>query len=248
MADEGEDDIARAGWEARDLRSFGRRRARKATDRQRELRRTLLPQFAASLELLAEKDGDPAQLFAHVPREVWLEIGFGGGEHLVWQAADNPHVGLIGAEPFEDGVVKTLDVLSANGVANVRILADDVRPLLRAMRPASLARVFILFPDPWPKRRHAKRRLVQGPLVDLLAHAMRPGAEVRIATDIGDYLRTALAALLTDDRFFWTAGGPADWRVRPADWPETRYEQRALREGRRCYYLRFVRTGTGPED
>ncbi len=172
---------------------------------------------------------------------LWLEIGFGGGEHLLWQARHNPHVGLIGAEPFEDGVVKVLAGIEDDNLGNLLVYADDVRALLRWLPPASISRVFILFPDPWPKRRHQKRRLVNVQLLDLLARVMSSGAELRIGTDIGDYARTILMAFQQNDDFVWPARSPGDWRDRPADWPPTRYEQKALREGRRCCYLRFVR-------
>ena len=174
-------------------------------------------------------------------RDLWLEIGFGGGEHLLWQARSNPDIGFIGAEPFEDGVVKVLTGIEDGALGNVRVHADDARAVLRWLPDHSLGRVFILFPDPWPKRRHAKRRLINVHLLRLLARIMRPGAELRIGTDIGDYARTILMAFAECPEFEWQARSPADWRVRPGDWPETRYEQKAHREGRRCAYLRFVR-------
>lgn len=214
-----------------DLRSFGRRRGRKPSERQARLLADVLPRVAVDLSSL--KVGGQSEL--------WLEIGFGGGEHLVWQARANRHVGFIGSEPFEDGIIKVLDEIERDDLENIRILGDDVRPLIRVLPDASIGRVFILYPDPWPKRRHQKRRLVQSSLVAELARVMQPGAELRIATDIGDYARTALIALCGNPHLVWAAAGPADWRVRPVDWPETRYEQKARREGRRSYYLRFLR-------
>ena len=180
-------------------------------------------------------------LFTAPVLRVWLEIGFGGGEHLVWQAEHNPDVGIIGCEPFEEGVVKVLTLIEAHGIANIRVHPDDVRPLLRWLPEGSLDRAFVLFPDPWPKARHRKRRLVSTPLLDQLARVLKPDAELRLATDIGDYARTMLVALMRHSLFRWTATGPSDWRARPADWPPTRYEAKALREGRRCTYLRFAR-------
>ena len=242
---EGDTGTTAAHNRAAELRSFGRRRGRKASDRQRALMETLLPKLAVDPARMAAAPAEElAALFAgHQPHEVWLEIGFGGGEHLVWQARANPHVGCIGAEPFEDGVVKVLDQVDTHGLTNIRLLADDVRPLLRALPEATIARAFVLFPDPWPKRRHVKRRLVSAHLLDLLARALKPGAELRIGTDIGDYARTMLIAFQGEPRFEWQAASPADWRVRPDDWPETRYEAKAEREGRRRYYLRFRRAG-----
>ncbi|MCB1504126.1 MAG: tRNA (guanosine(46)-N7)-methyltransferase TrmB [Hyphomicrobiaceae bacterium] len=226
-----------------DLRSFGRRRGRKATARQRTLLDDLLPRVAIVPEQVAGLTANalPAAVFGTAVAEVWLEIGFGGGEHLLWQAHEHPDVGLIGCEPFEDGVVKVLSAMDGNGPKNIRLLADDVRPLLRALPAASLSRVFILFPDPWPKRRHAKRRLIDPAFVADLARVMRPGGQLRFATDIGDYARTALLSLNGNENFIWRAASPEDWRFRSEDWPGTRYEAKASREGRRSYYFRFCR-------
>jgi tRNA (guanine-N7-)-methyltransferase len=224
---------------ARDLRSFGRRHGRKLSARQARLIETVLPQVA--VDLAGEGVIDPEELFVPAKRETWLEIGFGGGEHLLWHGARNGDVGLIGCEPFEDGVVKVLAAIEEQGLRNIRLLADDARPLLRRLAPASIARAFVLFPDPWPKRKHQKRRLVNAELLELLARVLRPGGELRIGTDIADYARTMLMAFQREPRFTWTAAGPQDWRVRPDDWPQTRYEAKAEREGRRSVYLRFVR-------
>jgi tRNA (guanine-N7-)-methyltransferase len=223
-----------------DLRSFGRKRGRKLSPRQQTLLRELLPRV--EVDLAHGPPGDLGSLFAGSPSAVWLEIGFGGAEHLIWQARANPDVGLIGCEPFEEGVVKALSAIDGGGLDNVRLWSDDVRPLLRSLPERSLARVFMLFPDPWPKKRHQKRRLFSPELLRLLARVMTPGAELRLATDIGDYARTALAAVARSPDFRWTAEGPADWRVRPDDWPATRYEAKAEREGRRCYFFRFAKT------
>ena len=173
--------------------------------------------------------------------EVWLEIGFGGAEHLLWQAGHHPSAGIIGCEPFVDGVVKALDGIEERGLANVRLYPDDARAVLAWLPPASVARAFILFPDPWPKARHRKRRLVSTATLDLIARVLHPGAELRIGSDIGDYLRTMLIAFQGRDDFRWLAAGPDDWRRRPADWPETRYERKAIAAGRTCAYLRFAR-------
>jgi len=174
---------------------------------------------------------------------VWLEIGFGGAEHLMWQAGQNPTVGLIGCEVFEDGVVKALANIEERGLNNVRLAVEDARNVLRWLPESSLARVFVLFPDPWPKKRHSKRRLVAGHLLRLLLRAMAPGAELRISTDIGDYARTILLAAREFPGLAWQASGPENWRVRTSDWPPTRYEGKALAEGRRCYFFRFCKTG-----
>jgi len=222
-----------------ELRSFGRKRARKPSPRQQSLWDVALPRLRVDPMVLAA-----APLPALFPAPVtqgWLEIGFGGAEHLIHQAAANPHVGLIGCEPFEDGVIKALTAIDERGLHNVRLHPDDVRPLLRALPPACLAKVFVLFPDPWPKARHAKRRLVSKSFLDTLARVMPPGAELRIATDIPAYARTVLQAAIPHPAFRWTAASPNDWRTPWSDWPGTRYEAKALREGRRPMFLTFLR-------
>lgn len=220
-----------------ELRSFGRRRGRKASGRQDALKRDLLPRVAVDLTTPAAAAGaaDPAA-------PLWLEIGFGGGEHLVWQAQHNPSVTFIGCEPFEDGVVKVLTAIDEGKLGNIRLHMGDARDVLRWLPPQSISRAFILFPDPWPKRKHRKRRLVNPGTLSLLARVMKPGAELRIGTDIGDYAHTMLEAFRSQNVFAWQAESPRDWRIRPEDWPPTRYEQKAEREGRRRYYFRFLRT------
>ena len=223
----------------RDLRTYGRRRGRTRSPRQQELWAHVLPRFA-----LPGSEGAleaPAGLFSTQVRDVWLEIGFGGGEHLLWQAIHNPDTGVIGCEPFEDGVVKVLAALEAEERSNLRLWPDDAQPLLRRLPAQSLGRVFILFPDPWPKKRHHKRRLITMQSLEDLARAMRPGAELRVATDIGAYARAILLAVSGHRGFRWVANRSADWRERSSDWPQTRYEGKALAAGRRCYYLRFER-------
>jgi tRNA (guanine-N7-)-methyltransferase len=227
---------------SRELRSFGRKRGRKLSARQQTLLREFLPRVSlnlakpspARLESIFRSDADEKAI-----RDVWLEIGFGGAEHMIAQACANPGVGIIGCEPFEDGVVKALSTIEEQGLTNVRIHGDDVRPVLRWLPPKSLGRVFMLYPDPWPKKRHEKRRLFSAELLELLAQVMRPGAELRVATDSGDYARTALLSAASHGRFQWLAASPQDWRQRSPDWPQTRYEAKAVRDGRVSYYLRF---------
>ena len=245
-----------------ELRSFGRKRGRKLSPRQQELLRDALPRVALDL---ASPPPEPLDaLFSHhggrplsssvddearaggerglAPRrEIWLEIGFGGAEHMIWQASRNPNIGIIGCEPFQDGIVKALSAIEEGGLSNVRLHGDDARPVVRWLPRSSLDRVFILFPDPWPKKRHQKRRLVSRALLDELARVMKPGAELRFATDVGDYARTALLAIEGHPAWRWIASHPADWRQRPPDWPQTRYEAKAIRDGRRAYFFRFMR-------
>ncbi len=227
-----------------DIRSYGRRHGRKFSPRQQRLLAEELPRVA--VDPASPPPARAEDLFPAPVRDVWLEIGFGGGEHLVWQAEQNSDVGLIGCEPYLDGVVKVLDAKEAKRLRNIKLLADDARPLLRWLPEASIGRVFILFPDPWPKTRHHKRRLVSAAFLRTLARVMKPGAELRIGTDIGDYARTTLIAIRDTPAFRWQACGPSDWRRRPPDWPPTRYEQKAIAAGRRPVYLRFTRTGREP--
>ena len=227
------------GREQHDLRSYGRRRGRAPSPRQASLWQKTLPRLA--LDLSQPPPPRIGDLFAPPVADVWLEIGFGGGEHLLWQARHNPGVGIIGCEPFQDGVIKVLSAIEDERLANIRLHADDARPLLRRLREASIGRAFILFPDPWPKKRHHKRRLVSPATLGELARVMRPGAELRLATDDGDYARWMLLAVAEQRNFRWMATAAADWRERGPDWPPTRYEQKAQRAGRRCYYFRFRR-------
>ena len=220
------------------LRSFGRRRSRKLSAHQGELLAEGLRRY--TLDMSGPPPTPLTSLFRSAS-EVWLEVGFGGGEHLLWQARKQPTVGILACEPFIDGVVKVIDGTLEQGLENIRIHADDVRDVLHWLPPASIARVFILFPDPWPKRRHSKRRLINPALIRELARIMRKDGELRLATDIPDYARAMLLAVRKERSFRWLARQANDWRERTADWPETRYEQKAIREGRNRYFLRFSR-------
>lgn len=219
------------------LRSFGRRRSRKLSPRQTELFYTGRHRF--SLDLGSPPPADLGLLFDPPVREIWLEIGFGGGEHLLWQAAHNPDVGIIACEPFVDGVVKVMDGIASRDLRNILIHADDARDVLAWLPESSISRVFVLFPDPWPKKKHIKRRLVSQHLLEQFSRVMVPGGELRLATDIADYARGMLRAIRQQLAFRWQARSPSDWRERPTDWPGTRYEQKAIREGRLRYFLKF---------
>lgn len=210
------------------LRSFGRIKSRAIKPRQSALMETLLPAIAV----------DPAAPVG--AGETWLEIGFGGGEHLAAQAARNPAVTFIGAEPFLNGVASALRHIEEQGVANVRVHAGDVRELTDALPDASIGRVFILFPDPWPKARHHKRRLVQTDFIAELARIVRPGGAVRFATDWANYADWALERFITSPDFLWPAEQADDWRMPPADHVTTRYESKKLGD---CapVFLDFVR-------
>ena len=220
-------------------RIYGRRRGRPLRLGRQQLKDTLLPQL--SIVLPEPGQLDPASLFPGAPQAVWLEIGFGGGEHLAEQAERHPAIGFIGCEVFENGVARLVGETARRGLANVRIFADDARLLLDALAPASIGRAFILFPDPWPKQRHHKRRLVARPTLDRLATLIQPGAELRLATDDRDYLVWMLAELTGHPGFRWLARRATDWRERPPDWPPTRYEEKARAAGRIPAFLRFRR-------
>ena len=173
-------------------------------------------------------------------REVWLEVGFGGGEHLVHQAAQNPDIGIIGAEPYINGVAMLLGKIRQASVTNLAVYPGDARDLMDVIPPASLSKAFLLYPDPWPKARHHRRRFVTPEHLDPLARCLKPGAEFRVATDIPDYVRQTLEEV-PKAGFQWTAERPVDWRAPWSDWISTRYEQKALREGRVPHYLTFSR-------
>ena len=226
---------------------YGRRRGRKL----RGAQQALLDDVVPGLEIVPDdtrRPIDPGTLFQHPVREVWLEVGFGAGEHLLEQAAANRDVGLIGCEPYVTGVVRMVRGLVDARLDNIRLWRDDARLLIDRLAEASLSRVFVLFPDPWPKTRHHKRRFISAPVLERLAAVMRDGAELRIATDDGSYLVWILVHLRASDAFLWTARGPSDWRRRPFDWPATRYERKALEGGRRCIYLRYRRLPRDRQD
>jgi tRNA (guanine-N7-)-methyltransferase len=217
---------------------YGRRKGPKLSAHQTELRRTLLEQVTFQVEIPAFSQ------FSNNVREVWLEVGFGAGEHLYQLAAENPDVGLIGAEPYEMGVAKLLTKLANAPRPNVRIYEGDGRDIIAALPAASLSRFFLLFPDPWPKTRHHKRRFLQMEMLDELARVLKPGAELRFATDDKSYLPYALERLMAHPAFEWTAKGPRDWKVRPEGWPPTRYEAKAIKGP--PSYLAWLRRMPGP--
>ena len=202
---------------------YGRRKGPKLSGRQADLRQTLLAELAWRV------GEDPFSQFPNTVQEIWLEVGFGAGEHLVWQATHHPHVGLIGAEPYEMGVAKLLTKLEETPLNTVRIHEGDGRDIIEALPDSSLGRFFLLFPDPWPKTRHHKRRFLQMEMLDQLARVLKPGAELRFATDDKSYLPYALERLMAHPAFEWLAEGPSDWKTRHLDWPPTRYETKAIK-------------------
>lgn len=203
----------------------------------------MLPRLAVSLPPCGRLD--PRALFGAAGRPVWLEVGFGGGEHLAIQAETYPEIGFLGCEVFENGIAKLVCEIDRRRLVNIRIFPDDARLLVALLPAASIERVFILFPDPWPKERHKKRRLVTSDTLDRLAAVMTGGAELRLATDDADYLSWMLARVTRHPEFEWPARRPDDWRERPADWPPTRYEEKARAQGRIPYFLRALRRPLG---
>jgi tRNA (guanine-N7-)-methyltransferase len=245
--------------EERRRKLYGRRKGPRLSARQAGLRRTLLGelawkvgeepfgQFSNSVKSSSREaqEGEVAMPAGAgngrrgAIKELWLEVGFGAGEHLHWQATHHPGVGLIGAEPYEMGMAKMLTKLEENPLNNVRLHEGDGREIIEGLPDASLSRFFLLFPDPWPKTRHHKRRFLQMEMLDLLALKLVPGAELRFATDDKSYLPYALERLMAHPAFLWTATGPSDWKTRPADWPATRYETKAIKGP--PTFLRFAR-------
>ena len=218
---------------------FGRRRGRALRAGQRALLGELLPRVALTSPPSGRLESGTGLWAPGQP--VWLEIGFGAGEHLAAQAEHHREISLIGCEVFENGIAKLLARIERQRLDNVRVFADDARLLIAALPPSSVDRVFILFPDPWPKERHKKRRLVSGETLDRLAAIMRGGAELRLATDDPDYVSWMLERVTRHPAFEWLARRPADWRERPTDSPPTRYEEKARAAGRAPYFLRIIR-------
>jgi tRNA (guanine-N7-)-methyltransferase len=230
--------------ETTQLRSYGRRKGRPLSARKERLLTTLLPRLRLDLKTPAPRH--LRDLFTVPVGEVWLEIGFGSGEHLLWQAEHHKETGLIGCEPFINGVASLLGAVEQRALANIRVHDGDAREVLAWLPNSAISRIFMLFPDPWPKKRQAKRRLLAPDTVKELARVFAPGGEFRFASDDGDYAAQALALISRSGAFEWLTMRPADWRERPADWPETRYERKAVGGGSNPIYLRFGRITPKP--
>ncbi|GGA34715.1 tRNA (guanine-N(7)-)-methyltransferase [Sphingomonas psychrolutea] len=217
-------------------RLYGRRQGHKLRLGQADLVEQLLP------EISVPETGpiDAASLFGE-DRPLEVEIGFGAGEHLAGQAAARRDTGFIGCEPFLNGVVGALSHIRDAALDNVRLHMGDALDVLERLPDGSLSRVYLLHPDPWRKARHAKRRMINHGPLDLIAAKLKPGAEFRLGTDDPTYCRWAMMVLNQRRDFAWTAKGPADFLTRPDDWPETRYERKARRQGREVWYFRYLR-------
>lgn len=217
---------------------YGRAKGKALRAGQSQRIEQLLPKIAIDLDRLHQ---GPAALFSHGPTEFFLEIGFGGGEHLAAMAKAHPGSGCLGVEPFLNGVAKLLGTIEAESIPNIRLLRGDGRHVLNALPRSSLDCVYLLYPDPWPKRRQRKRRIVDEKFLDELARVIRPGGEFRFASDIDDYVGWTLARILPHAAFEWLAKSPSDWLDPWEGWHRTRYEEKAIREGRVPSYLRFRR-------
>ena len=225
--------------ERKERRVFGRRKGHRLHRRQARLLETLLPRIATAEPLPDRLDLD--KLFGRPVDQCRLEIGFGGGEHLIWQARHNPNICMIGCEPFINGIAKLLTGIEDLKLGNIRVYPNDARDILDVLPRGAISRIFLLFPDPWPKMRHAKRRFITDQRLDQLVAIAAPGAELRIASDMPGHVDWVLSHILDHGGFAWLGETPCDWRVRPNDWPETRYEKKALQAGRKPVYLRFKR-------
>ena len=218
---------------------FGRRKGPPLGPRKARLTRELLPRLALPLDEPAP--ADPATLFPHGPDRLAMEIGFGGGEHLAAQAATHSDWGFVGVEPFVNGMAKMLAKIEDADLANVRLHDDDASALLDWWPPGTLDRIDLLYPDPWPKKRHWKRRFVGPANLARIVAALKPGGTFRFASDIDTYVDWTLQHVARDAGLEWTAQRADDWR-RPWDgWTRTRYEAKAIREGRTPAYLVFAK-------
>ena len=218
----------------RPVRTFGRTGGRPLSARQQRLVDERLPEL--SVPPGTGPIENPASLFGTPVEALWLEIGFGGGEHVAAHAKANPHAGLLASEVFVEGLAKCLSAIEAEGLTNVRLWDEDARALVERLPDACLDRVFILFPDPWPKKKHHKRRIIQPDFLDALARVMKPDSRLRFATDVRSYADEALAKFLADGRFEWLANCADDWRTPPQNHFQTRYETKNLGDIKPVFY------------
>jgi tRNA (guanine-N7-)-methyltransferase len=235
------DDALAEGGDRRGGSFFGRRKGHKLRAHQIDLVEQLLPRLA--LDIGGECPADLSDLFDRPTDAIRLEIGFGGGEHLIAEALSLPGTGFIGCEPYVNGMAKILTQIEAHNIGNIRLFAGDAAELLAWVPPHSLARIDLIHPDPWPKRRHWKRRFVQDATVAAMARILKPSGEFRFVSDIDDYCAWTLAHLLRAPDFEWTAQRASDWQLPWPDYTMTRYGRKAEREGRKAAYFRFRRVG-----
>lgn len=219
---------------------YGRRKGKKLRTQQQDAYESILPAVTLSLPE-GTAPVDPAGFFDAPVRPVWMEIGFGHGEHLAWHARNNPDVGFIGCEPFINGIAALCLQIREHNLKNVRIWPDDARLLLERLPAQSIDRLFIINADPWPKKRHHKRRFIQTAMLDKLHGLLKPGAEFRMATDHADLAGWLVEKTCFHPGFEWQAGRAVDWQTRPADLPETKFQNKGLKAGRPTVFLNFTR-------
>lgn len=218
---------------------FGRRKGHKLRSHQADLIAQLLPRL--SLDITSPAPADLAEIFDGGCEDIRLEIGFGGGEHLIAEAQAFPTIGFIGCEPYVNGMAKILTQIEVHDIHNIRLFAGDAAELLAWAPPQSMRRIDLIHPDPWPKRRHWKRRFVQDATIAAMARILKRDGEFRFVSDIDDYCAWTLAHLLRAPDFLWTAERASDWQLPWSDYTMTRYGAKAEREGRKAAYLRFRR-------
>ena len=233
------DDTIPLGPDGRPL-WYGRRHGHKLRTSLQNLVDSLLPKLRVPVPPAG--DGiDPADLFDNAPNAFWLEIGFGGGEHLAGQAKAHNNVGFLGCEPYINGVATLLRAVDEDNLQNVRVFDDDVRILLDALPDAVFSRIYVLFPDPWPKVRHHRRRIIQTATLNAFARLLKNDGLFIFASDHKGYAEWTLDLATRHSDFLWTAKCADDWRTPPTDWIETRYEQKAIRKGDAPSYFVFQR-------
>jgi len=218
------------------FRTFGRAKGKPLSPAQATLMEVVFPFIDVGSAVKAGENP-----FAGTKGPLWLEIGFGGAEHLLWQAENTPDVTLLGVEPFLNGVSKAVKGIHDMGLNNIRLHRGDARDVLDLLPDEVLERVFVLFPDPWPKVRHHKRRIINMKFLDDLYRVIKPGGTFRFGSDIIHYVDWTLTRIKRHGGFDWPVQEQKDWRVRPEDWPSTRYLEKAIREGRSGHFFEFVK-------
>ena len=218
---------------------FGRRKGKPLRERQVQHLETLLPEL--KVDLSTEAPADITTLYGFKPERMRLEIGFGGGEHLIHRALETPQTAFIGVEPFVNSMAKLIGSVEETGANNIRLYDDDATELLDWLPAASIDQIDLLYPDPWPKKKHWKRRFVSRVNLDRFARVLKPGGAFCFASDIDTYVNWTLMHCGAHPAFVWTAENAADWLTPYAGWPGTRYEAKAKREGRKSAYLTFRR-------
>jgi tRNA (guanine-N7-)-methyltransferase len=225
---------------------FGRQKGKRLRDEQQNLMETLLPRLQIDniQPVLSAKPVEyinPTELFNSSIHEIHLEIGFGGSEHLIHRAVESPHIGFIGVEPFVNGVAKAVAEIARGDIANIRLHHGDAVDVLACLPEGCISKIYLLYPDPWPKRRQRKRRFVSMPTLKAMHHVLKANGQFCFASDIDDYVGWTLGMVKASELFEWQAKTVSDWQIPYENWPGTRYEAKAYREGRVPSYLRFVK-------